>query len=79
MKLFFTKEQEWLDRWDAFLLTETHGSHLIYSDWLKSYESYGFDFEVLIVLKKDKIIGGFGAIIAKKLFFKSIILILKIT
>ena len=70
MKLFFTKEQEWLDRWDAFLLTENHGSHLIYSDWLKSYESYGFDFEVLIVLKKDKVIGGFGAIIAKKLFFK---------
>ncbi len=69
-KLIFTTDAKWLDKWDAFLLQHEKASHLILSDWLKSYRSYGFNFEVGIVLENDKIVGGFGAVIPKVLFFK---------
>lgn len=69
-KIFFTKEKQWLDKWDEFVCSSDKGSHLILSDWLQSYESYGFDFEIGICLENEKIIGGFSAIIAKKTFFK---------
>ncbi len=67
---FFTKDKTWLSKWDDFLHTENRGSHLLYSDWLQSYKSYGFDFEVFIVIENELIIGGFGAVIAKSLIFK---------
>lgn len=70
MELLFTKDNNWMQKWDDFLLQENRGSHLLYSDWLNSYASYGFDYEVLLVLENDKIVGGFGAVIAKSLFFK---------
>ena len=71
MKSFFTKDNNWLKKWDAFLKTENRGNHLLYSDWLSSYKSYGFDFEVFIIINEnEKIIGGFGAVIAKTLIFK---------
>jgi lipid II:glycine glycyltransferase (peptidoglycan interpeptide bridge formation enzyme) len=70
MELIYTKEVKWLDEWDNYLIKNDLGSHLLYSDWLKSYTTYGFDYEILILKNKDKIIGGFGAIIAKSLFFK---------
>ena len=71
MKSFFTKDNNWLKKWDAFLKTENRGNHLLYSDWLSSYKSYGFDFEVFIIINEnEKIIGGFGAVIAKTLMFK---------
>lgn len=70
MELLFTKDINWMQKWDDFLLQENRGSHLLYSDWLNSYASYGFDYEVLLVLENDKIIGGFGAVIAKSLLFK---------
>ena len=70
MRIFFTKEKYWLDKWDEFVYSNTKGNHLIFSDWLKSYQSYGFDFEVGICVKNEQIIGGFGAVIAKKFFFK---------
>lgn len=70
MEYLFTKDSNWLQKWDNFLYQEDCGSHLLYSDWLKSYTTYGFDYEVFLVLKNDKIIGGFGAVIAKSLFFK---------
>lgn len=71
MKSFFTKDIDWLKKWDDFLKTENRGNHLIYSDWLSSYKSYGFDFEVFIIINENKkIIGGFGAVIAKTLMFK---------
>ncbi|SHG58545.1 lipid II:glycine glycyltransferase FemX [Flavobacterium johnsoniae] len=70
MKIIFTKEKQWLDKWDEFVYENDRGSHLIFSDWLKSYISYGFDFEIGICLENEKIIGGFGAVIAKKSFFR---------
>lgn len=74
MEIFFTKDIKWLEKWDEFVFLNDRGSHLIFSDWLQSYESYGFDFEIGICLDNGKIIGGFGAIIAKVFFFKFYIL-----
>ena len=70
MEIIFTKEQHWLDKWDEFVSFHHKGSHLILSDWLQSYNSYGFDFEIGICLENEEIIGGFGAVIAKVTFFK---------
>jgi lipid II:glycine glycyltransferase (peptidoglycan interpeptide bridge formation enzyme) len=70
MELLYTKEVKWLDEWDNYLIENDLGSHLLYSNWLKSYTTYGFAYEILILKNKDKIIGGFGAVIAKSLFFK---------
>ncbi|TXD81685.1 GNAT family N-acetyltransferase [Subsaximicrobium wynnwilliamsii] len=70
MDFFFTKDKEWLDKWDAYVAVNPRASHLILSDWLKSYLSYGFDYEVGIALEDDIIIGGFGVVIPKVLFFK---------
>lgn len=70
IEIIFTKEPEWQKKWDDFVVKNPKGSHLILSDWLKSYQSYGFDFELGLFLENDKIIGGFGAVIPKFLFFK---------
>lgn len=71
MKLFWTKDQVWLDRWDEFVFNSIKGSHLVYSDWLKSYKSYGFDFEICLILDdNDTILAGYGAVIPKALIFK---------
>lgn len=70
MEWIITKEEHWCHKWDAFILTNPRGSHLVLSDWLKSYSSYGFDFELCIGSIDGQIIGGYGAIIAKALFFK---------
>ncbi|HEU4496023.1 MAG TPA: hypothetical protein VFR70_03140, partial [Flavobacterium sp.] len=70
MEFLFTKNTGWMQKWDNFLFEENCGSHLLYSDWLKSYASYGFDYEVLLVIDNGRISGGFGAVIAKSLFFK---------
>lgn len=70
MEFLFTKELFWLQKWDDFLYKEDRGSHLLYSDWLQSYSSYGFDYELLVILDDGKIVGGFGAVIAKSLIFK---------
>lgn len=66
----FTKEEKWLEKWDSFIAENAKGSHLLLSDWLKSYQSYGFDFEVGLILENDKIIGGYGSVVPKFLFFK---------
>ena len=70
MEMLFTKEKEWLEKWDKFVYSNKRGNHLIFSDWLRSYDSYGFDFEIGICVEDEKIVGGFGAIIAKLAFFK---------
>lgn len=69
MTIIFTKEKEWLIKWDQFV-RDNSDSHLVYSDWLKSYQSYGFDFEIGICIDNEKIIGGYGAVIAKMSFFR---------
>jgi len=70
MKILFTKDMEWLEKWDVYLASNPRGSHLILSDWLKTYNSYGFDYELGIFIEDDIIIGGFGVVIPKILFFK---------
>ena len=70
MEIFFTKDEQWLKKWDAFVVTENLGSHLMLSDWNKSFESYGFDFEICICLANQNIIGGFAAVVAKLSVFK---------
>lgn len=70
MELLFTKEHNWLKKWDEFILNENKASHLLLSDWNKSFESYGFDYEICIAIIDNKIIGGYAAVIAKALFFK---------
>ena len=70
MDVFFTKESKWLEKWNFFLISNEIGSHLQLSDWLNSYSSYGFDFELCICVENKEIIGGFGAVIAKMAFFK---------
>ena len=70
MKLIFTKDTKWQNKWDEFLVNNPKGSHLLLSDWLKSFKSYGFDFELGLFIEGDKIVGGYGAVIPKFLFFK---------
>ena len=70
MDFFFTNDVLWIEKWDCFLQENDKGSHLLLSDWLRSYTNYGFDFEVGITIINDQIIGGFGAVIAKASFFK---------
>ena len=69
MKIIYTKEQDWLNKWDAFIIKDDKGSHLLLSEWIKSYQSYGFDYEVCIGVENDIIIGGYVAVIAKALVF----------
>ena len=70
MDFFFTKEQNWLSKWDAFLQETERGLYNQLSDWIKSYQVYGFDFNFLIATENDKIVGGCGIVIAQFSFFK---------
>ena len=70
IKVLFTKDKEWQKKWDDYLVNNPKGSHLILSDWLKSFRAYGFDFELCILLKNGEIIGGCGAVIAKFSFLR---------
>jgi lipid II:glycine glycyltransferase (peptidoglycan interpeptide bridge formation enzyme) len=74
MKSIVTKEAIYQKKWDIFISQNENGSHLQSSEWLKSYKSYGFDYELFIIEDNEEIIGGFGAVIAKVLFFKFYIL-----
>lgn len=70
MTILITKDIDWLNKWDDFVLNENHGSHLLLSEWNKSFTVYGFDFEICMLLDNQKIVGGFASIIAKVAFFK---------
>lgn len=70
MELLFTKDTEWLKKWDDYVHKEDKASHLLYSDWNKSFQSYDFDFEICIAVENNQIIGGYAAVIAKVLFLK---------
>src|SRR5690606_15506127 len=56
--------------WDNFVFKNPKGNHLILSDWLDSFKSYGFDKEILFIKENNRVIGGFGAVIAKFSVFK---------
>lgn len=70
MEIIHTKDKVWFQKWDAFITKEDKGSHLLLSDWITSYRSYGFDCELCICVDNEIIIGGYSAVIAKVLFFK---------
>ena len=70
IKIISSNDGEWLKKWDDFVINENISSHLMLSDWNKSFKSYGFDVEVAILLDDNSIIGGFAAVIAKAIFFK---------
>ncbi|PNQ72088.1 hypothetical protein C1T31_13360 [Hanstruepera neustonica] len=70
MEFIFTKERRWLELWDLFVLDNPKGSHLILSSWLASYDSYGFDYEVGVIVKNGVIVGGCGIVIPKFFVFK---------
>ncbi|MFM9824818.1 GNAT family N-acetyltransferase [Flavobacterium sp.] len=74
MEIIHTKDQDLLNKWDTFVTKEDKGSHLLFSDWVKSYQSYGFDYEFCIGLENDCIVGGYAAIIPKALFFNFFII-----
>lgn len=70
MELIFTKEASYLKQWDAFIDQSCYANHLQFSQWLQSYVSYGFDFEVCLLLDNQRIVAGYGAVIPKFSFFK---------
>jgi lipid II:glycine glycyltransferase (peptidoglycan interpeptide bridge formation enzyme) len=70
MRFLYTKDEKWLAQWDEFVVNSSKGSHLQLSHWLKSYISYGFDYEVLLYLEDERIIGGFAAVIPRVSLFK---------
>lgn len=70
MEFFFTKEQHWLDKWDVFSQNTNRGLYNQLSDWIKSYEVYGFDYNFLLVTHNDTIVAGCGIVIAKFSLFK---------
>lgn len=70
MNSFFTKEQHWQDKWDDFLQQSERGLYLQLSDWIKSYEVFGFEYQLFLVTEKDAVVGGCAIVIAKFSFFK---------
>ena len=70
MEIIYTKDEDWLMKWDAFVMQENTAAHLLLSDWVKSYVSYGFDYEFCIGIENNSIVGGYASIIAKALVFK---------
>ena len=69
MEIIYTEDKDWLNKWDTYITNEDRGSHLLLSDWVKSFHSYGFDYEFCICLENDIIVGGYAAVIAKALVF----------
>lgn len=70
MEVLFTTDTLWLNKWDDFVSNNSRGSHLLLTDWIQSYKSYGFKYEVCICTKDNEIIGGYAAVIAKVLNFR---------
>lgn len=70
MNIIFTKDPEWLTKWDNYVQSEDRASHLLLSTWNNSFTAYGFNFEICICLNNDNIVGGYVAIIAQALILK---------
>ncbi len=70
MEIIYTKEPEWLKKWDEYILHEDKASHLLLSDWVNSFCYYGFDYEIVILVQNNNILGGYTAVIAKAVTFK---------
>lgn len=70
MEIILAKEKKDIELWDNFVIENPRGNHLVLSEWLNSFKSYGFENEIIIVKKNNIITGGYGAVIAKFSFFK---------
>jgi lipid II:glycine glycyltransferase (peptidoglycan interpeptide bridge formation enzyme) len=70
MEIIYTKDPKMLSKWDAFVFNEDRASHLLLSDWVSSYHSYGFDTDFCLAIDQGKIVGGFAAVVAKAMFFR---------
>lgn len=70
MEIIFTKDQNRLQQWDEFVVQQHVSNHLLLSTWNASFSSYGFDFEIALMIENNVIIGGFAAVIAKVAFLK---------
>tara|TARA_B100000900_G_scaffold405255_1_gene414614 strand:+ start:527 stop:1615 length:1089 start_codon:yes stop_codon:yes gene_type:complete len=69
--IIWTHSEEDFRAWDKFLISSKRGHYLQASDWLKSYEVYGFNCELLLVKdEKGQIVGGSGLLICKLFIFK---------
>lgn len=70
MEIIFTKDTAMLQQWDVFVMSENKASHLMLAQWNASFASYGFDYEVGLLLENGNIRGGFCAVVAKALLFR---------
>jgi lipid II:glycine glycyltransferase (peptidoglycan interpeptide bridge formation enzyme) len=70
---FFTKDQDWIDKWDNYLQETERGLYNQLSDWIKSYSVYGFEHDFYLITENDKVVGGCGLVIAKFLYLKFLI------
>src|SRR5210317_478537 len=70
----WTNKEHDCDRWDRFLQENPRGQNLQLSTWLKSYKSYGFEFELLLVLNLEgEIIAGVGVLYVGITNFKALV------
>lgn len=66
----FTNHPADCSAWDTFLYSHPRGIYCQYSDWVQSYESYGFSSGLLLIKDKEKLVGGVSYVVASFLFFK---------
>lgn len=70
-KFEWTKKESDLEEWDSFLRSTPRGHYLQVSYWLKSYTSYGFDYDLLMVRNdQDMVVAGLGVVVSRAAFFK---------
>lgn len=74
MKQFiFSTSTADLVEWDELLFRNSRGLYNQYSDWVKSYESYGFRTGFIFLKENNTIVGGAGYVLAQFSFFKFMI------
>lgn len=70
-KWLVTKEPKYTEKWDEFVLNNISGSFLQTMDRVRSYEQYGFDWELIICVdNEDNILVGSVNIVVQFLFLK---------
>ena len=72
--LYWSAAIEDLKDWDRFLASHKRGHYLQSSHWLKSYEKFNFDYEILVARNKEgTIIAGMGVVAAGVKFLKVLV------
>lgn len=59
------KDVEGMAAWDRFLMASPRGHPLVLSTWLRSFQAYGFRFDVMVARSErtGQILGGLGIIL----------------